>query len=159
MPNSKGKKADMTYPDTSFLCGLYVAQSTSAKALQWMSQQLTALAGTSLLFYEFRQSVQFQVFRHSKDKTQGYSAAAAQVALMTLQANIASGVFQTPQVDWADVHRVAERLAFQYTAKQGHRSFDVLHVATALHLGAAEFLTFDAKQKQLAEAEGLKVPL
>ncbi len=107
----------MTYPDASYLCGLYVAQSTSARALRFMSQQPTALASTSLLLYEFRQLVQFQVFRHSKDKTQGYPAAIAQIALMTLQANIASGVFQTPQVDWADVHRVAERLTFQHTAK------------------------------------------
>ncbi len=149
----------MTYPDTSFLCALYVAQSTSARALGFMSQQPTALAGSSLLFYEFRQSVQFQVFRHSRDKTQGYPAATAQAALATLQANIAAGVFQTPHVDWADVHRVAERLAFQYTAKRGHRSFDVLHIATAIHLGVREFLTFDANQKELAEALGLVVPL
>lgn len=149
----------MTYPDTSFLCALYVAQSTSARALQFMSQQPTALASTSLLFYEFRQSVQYQVFRHTKDATRGYSAATAQTALSTLQANLAAGAFQTPQVDWADVHRLAERLAFQYTARQGHRSFDVLHVATALHLGASEFLTFDANQKKLAGAEGLVVPV
>ena len=124
-----------------------------------MRQQPTALASSSLLFYEFRQSVQFQVFRHRQDKTQGYSAATAQAALAALQANIALGVFQTPQVDWADVHRIAERLAFQYTAKRGHRSFDVLHVATAVHLGAVEFLTFDANQKKLAVAEGLVVPI
>jgi predicted nucleic acid-binding protein len=34
---------------------------------------------------------------------------------------------------------------------------DTLHVATALHLGAKEFLTFDARQSKLAAAEGLKV--
>jgi predicted nucleic acid-binding protein len=149
----------MTYPDTSFLCALYVAQSSSAKALQFMSQQSTALVGSSLLFYEFRQSVQFQVFRHSRDKTQGYSATAGQLSLSALQGNIAAGVFQMPAVDWADVHRIAERLAFQYTSSQGHRSFDVLHVATAIHLGAREFLTFDENQKKLATAEGLLVPL
>lgn len=124
-----------------------------------MSLQKTALASSSLLFYEFRQSVQFQVYRHSKDATQGYSALIAQRALSTLQANVAAGVFQTPQIDWADVHRLAERLAFQYTAKRGHRSFDILHVATALHIGVKGFLTFDANQKKLAQAEGLKVPL
>jgi hypothetical protein len=32
-------------------------------------------------------------------------------------------------------------------------------VATALHLGAREFLTFETNQKQLAEAEGLTVPV
>lgn len=149
----------MTYPDTSFLCALYVAQSTSVKALQFMKRQPTALISTSLLLYEFRQSVHFQVFRHSKDAKQGYAMSVAQTALSTLQANISAGVFRQGQVDWADVHQIAERLAFKHTVNGGHRSFDVLHVASALHLGATKFLTFDGNQKKLAEAEGLVVPV
>ncbi len=62
-------------------------------------------------------------------------------------------------VDGADVFSIAERLSARYTWTQGYRGFDVLHVATALHLGATEFLSFDEKQKALAEAEGLRVPL
>lgn len=149
----------MTYPDTSFLCALYIAQSTSAGALAFMKSQTTALISTSLLLYEFRQSVQFQVFRHSKDAARGYSMSVARNALSTLQANISAGVFRQGQVDWADVHKIAEGLAFKHTAKAGHRSFDVLHVASALHLGVTEFLTFDGNQKKLAEAEGLAVPV
>lgn len=34
---------------------------------------------------------------------------------------------------------------------------EVLHIATALHLKAEQFLTFDAKQRKLATAAGLKV--
>jgi predicted nucleic acid-binding protein len=45
------------------------------------------------------------------------------------------------------------------TDSHGHRSRDILHVATALESGAKEFLTFDKNQKKLAEAEGLVVPL
>lgn len=41
-------------------------------------------------------------------------------------------------------------------AKRGRRN---CYSATALLLGAAEFLTFDADQKKLAKSEGLKVPL
>ena len=83
----------------------------------------------------------------------------AQKALSTLQANISAGAFRQGQVDWADVHKIAERLAFKHTAKGGHRGFDVLHVASALHLGVTDFLTFDGNQKILAEAEGLVVPV
>lgn len=54
---------------------------------------------------------------------------------------------------------IAERLSAQCTYAEGYRAFDVPHVATALHLGAAEFLTLDTNQKKLAKAEGLKVPL
>ena len=149
----------MTYPDTSFLCALYIAQSTSVRAVAFMQSQPTALISTSLLLYEFRQSVQFQVYRHSKDATQGYPMNVAQSALSALQANISAGVYRQGRVDWADVHKIAERLAFKHTAKGGHRSFDMLHVATALHLGVTEFLTFDGNQKKLAEAEGLVVPV
>ena len=53
----------MVFPDTSFLCGLYVPQSTSARAIAFMSRQPAALEVSSLLLYEFRQSPQFQVFR------------------------------------------------------------------------------------------------
>ena len=40
-----------------------------------------------------------------------------------------------------------------------NRLAGILHVATALDLGASEFLTFDANQKLLAEAEGLVVSI
>lgn len=83
----------------------------------------------------------------------------AQTALSTLQANISAGVFRQGQVDWADVHKIAERLAFKHTFNGGHRSFDVLHLASAIHLGVADFLTFEGNQKKLAEAEGLVVPV
>ena len=49
------------------------------------------------------------------------------------------------------------RLSAQHTIPGGHRSFDILHVAAALELGAKEFLTFDARQSALAEAENLTV--
>jgi molecular chaperone DnaK (HSP70) len=54
---------------------------------------------------------------------------------------------------------IAERLSPRHTGAHGHRAFDVLHVATALHLGAREFLTFDVNQRKLAAAEKLKVKL
>lgn len=74
-----------------------------------------------------------------------------------LQTDISTHVLQMVVVDWADVHQRAEGLSARYTESGGHRLADILHVATALHLGADEFLTFDANQKKLAVAEGLKV--
>lgn len=147
------------FPDTSFLCALYVRQVTSERAIAWLEPQASPLPVSSLLLYEFRQSVQFQIFRHEKDRRQGYPRAQGQAALAALQSDLKAGVIQLAAVDWAEVHQQAERLALQYTRKQGHRSFDILHVATALHLGVSHFLTFDANQQQLAEAEGLRVPV
>ncbi len=59
----------------------------------------------------------------------------------------------------ADIVDEAKRLSAIHTVSGGHRGFDILHVAAALELGAAEFLTFDGNQKRLAESEGLRVPL
>jgi predicted nucleic acid-binding protein len=58
----------------------------------------------------------------------------------------------------AYIVREAKRLSGMYTAEKGHRAFDILHVATAISRRADQFLTFDANQKRLAEAEGLQVP-
>ena len=61
--------------------------------------------------------------------------------------------------DWADVHRIAEELSAKHTESGGHRFADILHVATAIHLGCGRFLTFDENQKKIAEAEGMTVPV
>ena len=53
--------------------------------------------------------------------------------------------------------REAKWLSSQHTISGGYRSFDILHVAAALELGAKEFLTFDARQTALAEAENFAV--
>jgi predicted nucleic acid-binding protein len=85
--------------------------------------------------------------------------AIAQAASAALQSDVKAGFYRHAAVDWADVHQIGERLALQHTAKAGHRSFDILHIATALHFGATEFLTLDGHQKKLVEAEGLLVPV
>ena len=72
--------------------------------------------------------------------------------------NLTSGAVQIFPADWGDVHSLAERLSARKTMGNGHRTLDVLHVATAIHAGLQTFLTFDANQAALAESEGLQVP-
>lgn len=79
--------------------------------------------------------------------------------LNDLQIDLNAGVLVPMPVDWAAVHQRAEALSSAHTLAAGHRLVEILHVATALHLGVGEFLTFDANQKKLAEAEGLVVPV
>jgi predicted nucleic acid-binding protein len=57
----------------------------------------------------------------------------------------------------ADVLSRARQLSAAHTLTGGHRAFDILHVAAALECKADRFLTFDANQRKLAQAEGLKV--
>jgi predicted nucleic acid-binding protein len=147
----------IAFPDTSFLCALYVQQTHSPAAAAHFKALPEALHVSSLVLYEFRQSVRFQVWIHAKDKTKGYPRNVAEAALDQLDANMEAGAIVPAPADWPDVHRLAERLSKRHTISGGHRAFDVLHVATALHLGAREFLTFDASQRKLATAEKLRV--
>jgi predicted nucleic acid-binding protein len=147
----------IAFPDTSFLCALYVRQDNSPAAAAYFKAMPEALHVSSLMLYEFRQSVRFQVWLHGRDKNKGYPQAIAEAALSGLQTDLETGVVVPVSADWPDVHRLAETLSKRHTIAGGHRAFDVLHVATALHLGAREFLTFDTNQRKLAAAEKLKV--
>jgi predicted nucleic acid-binding protein len=146
------------FPDTSFLCALYRQQLNSPKAIAIMRALTGALGCSTLVLLEFRQSVRLQMCLHSQDRTKGFAKAEGAGMLRDFQSDIVSGVLEVIAVDWPDVHRLAEQLSAKHTEAQGHRLADILHVATALHLGVAEFLTFDGPQKTLAEAEGLTVP-
>jgi len=147
------------YPDTSFLCAMYVQQVHSMRAASFFAAMAEPLPVASPMLYEFRQSMRWQAFWNGRDPMKGFSKATARAILSKLQSNIAAGAIVVVPVDWADVVSIAERLSAQHTWTGGFRAFDILHVATALHLGAVEFLTFHAAQRQLAELEGLEVPV
>ena len=143
------------FPDTSFLCSLYRKQIYSPRAIVFMDKATEPLPVTTLLLLEFRQSTRLQTRLHDRDKTRGFSNQEANAMLQHLQNDLSAGVFEMVVVDWAEAHLLAESLSAKHTRGHGHRMVDILHVATALHLGASKFLTFDDNQKMLAEAEGL----
>ena len=149
----------IAYPDTSFLCAMYRMQANSEQAAIHFAAMSEPLHVASPLLLELRQSTRWQVYLHAQDGTKGFNRPTALASLAKLQANLACGAVVLVPVEWPDVASIAERLSAQHTWIEGCRAFDILHVATALHLGAAEFLTFDGKQRKLAEAEGLRVPL
>lgn len=147
------------YPDTSFLCALYRQQDNTENAIARRASMKEPLPVTALVLFEFRQSVRWQTFWHRKAASKGYGEREGARMLADLQSDLASGLLQVAPADWAKVISSAEQLSARHTGKSGHRGFDVLHVATALELGAREFLTFDANQRKLAQGEGLKVKL
>lgn len=147
------------YPDTSFLCALYRLQANSTVAAAYFSAMPGPLEVTTLLLYEFRQAVRFQMRLHRHDSSKGYPRLEGTKMLTDLKSDLVSGEVITIPAPWAQVHLAAERLSELYTGASGHRSMDILHVVTAIELGAQEFLTFDGNQKKLAQAEGLKVSL
>ena len=114
---------------------------------------------TRLLLWEFRQSARFQAFRHSKNSALGYPLEEGQRMIDKLDEHMRQGSVRVENCDMVAVLVTGERISKARTFGGGHRSFDLLHVATALELGAKAFLSFDANQIRLAAAEGLEVPL
>lgn len=147
----------IAYPDTPFLCAIYVAQVNSPQATAYAQRMTEPLPVTALLLYEFRQSVRRQTYLHRHDSRKGYPDTVADKVLADLQSDLATGIAVVAPADMADVLAKAERLSAQYTSTTGHRAFDVMHVATALHFGVRDFLTFDDRQRKLATSTGLKV--
>ena len=146
-------------PDTSFLCALYRLQENSARAVACKRGLNGPLPVSSFLLLEFRQSVRLQARLFAQDRSKGFSEREGKEMLRALQADLASGELEMVAPDWADVHRIAEELSARHTTARGHRLADIIHVATAIHLGADAFLTLDANQRLLAEAEGMNVPV
>jgi len=138
------------YPDASFLFSLYISQENTAAACAHATTMKEPIHVGSALSFEFANALRYAAFRKA------LPASTAMTALAAFESDIDNGVIVIPSVAWEEVHREAERLSNIHTVRAGHTSFDILHVATALTLKAREFLSFDAKQRTLAIAEGLK---
>ena len=59
-------------------------------------------------------------------------------------------------INLSDLEHHFEELCLRHTAKHGFRTYDLLHVSTALLLDCDTFWSFDPKANKLAGLEGLK---
>ena len=147
----------IAFADTSFFCTLLRVQDTSPEAWMLSDELGVPLTLSTLVAFEFRQSARLQSFRFSSDRSQGRYARETERTLTQFDANLAAGAFVHAAVDWPEVHALAEQFSHVHTLRDGHRTLDVLHVATAVHLKADLFCTVDRLQAELARAAGLKV--
>lgn len=139
--------------DTSFLFSLYGNDANTPRALAWVKRRRLPLTLSILNEYELGNALRYAEFRKA--------IASGEAALFwsEFEADQAGGRLLVQVCNLARVLDEARRLSETRTLTGGHRGFDILHVATALHFKAAEFLTFDGNQKKLAAAEGIHVPL
>ena len=141
------------YPDTSFLFSLYVNEDETPIAREYAEQLTGALTFTPFHRLELRTAFRLRVFR----KQLGLDE--LRWALRLSDEHVADGFLQHTSLVWAEILREAERLGEAHLTKTGVRSGDLLHVASAVVLGACEFVTFDQRQAKLARRAGLKVKI
>ena len=138
------------YADTSFLLSLYYLDAHSAEAERRIQRSSPSLFLTPLTELELANALQLRVFRGEA------SPAEIRAACRELENDIQSGVFNAVPMP-AETYRVAHRMSTKKTSTLGVRTLDILHVACATLLNAERFWTFDARQTQLARAEGLRL--
>ena len=137
--------------DTSFLFSLFGQDAHTPAAQRWAEQAQIPLTVTALARYELANAFRFAAFRKV------ISQADALASLAAFKADLKSGHVHEASCDLAAIVAEASRLSELHTLSGGHRSFDVLHVATARLLKATTFLSFDANQRKLATTLRLNI--
>ncbi len=140
------------YADTAFLCSLHAPDAHTGRVVAWLQRPRAPLPFTGLHRLEFRNALRLRVFRKEITPEQ------RELAIQAMLSDIAADVFAHAEPSWPEVLLEAERLSGGHSETIGTRSLDILHVASALVLGARDFLTFDTRQGTLAKAVGLRVP-
>jgi len=139
------------YADSSFLVSCYLPDTNTSRAKNYLRSVGAPLVLNALQALEVGNAFELGVFRGL------FSAADAVSARANLNQDLRSGRLVKAAVNWPLAFRVASALSKRHSATTGTRSFDILHVAAAKSLRAAEFISIDGRQRVLATALGLKV--
>lgn len=79
-----------------------------------------------------------------------------QAAFESLARDLADGHLRLQDLLWRRALDRTAELSRAHTIMLGTRALDVLHVASALELGARTLVTYDTRQAALARSVGLK---
>jgi predicted nucleic acid-binding protein len=148
------------YADTNIFTNLWIDLSHSEEAMSLIEElrgKRAKLPITRLLRMEMTNALQRLVYE-SRHGAQG-------IRVSTETALAAHGNFNEELEAGDFLFRRAvsdedlEALAYRYTATEGFRTYDIMHVASALVLGCDTFWSFDARAKKLASLVGLQTNL
>src|SRR6266566_3945708 len=139
------------YADTSLLVSYYVNDANSNRAQVLIHSATLPLPFTGLHRLELRNALSLGIFRQHLTVNQ------AQAAWRDIERDLRAGRLCPQSLNWVPVFRTAAQWALRHTPGIGCRSLDILHVAAAKKLSAAEFFSFDGRQRALGLLLGLTV--
>lgn len=142
---------DSFYVDPSALLKLYLKEPESRAMTRWRTKVGDPLLVTHHGRVELVNGIGLAVYRGFITEAVGESALAA------LDDDFSEGRYKQADLLWRATLSRAADLGREHTKSLGCRSLDIIHVASALELEFKKFLTFDARQQQLARAVGLKL--
>jgi len=140
----------MTYCDSSFLTSLYVASDIfHPQARKAASQFTVPIPYTLLNELEFLNVLQRGLGSDSLDQATHDSI------LREIATDESNGLLKRASLNQIKLYEKAGFLSKKHTPALACRALDILHVASALILGAKKFASFDHRQRKLAQTVGL----
>lgn len=139
------------YFDSAIIVKLYVREANSPDAIRLVEACDAPYWLTPWRELEVRNAVRLKAFRKE------ITAAEMNQSIVAFEQDIASGRWQRPAYAVGAVEKKATELSNNYSASLGCRTLDIIHVAVAIVIEASEFVTFDARQAEMAKQAGLKV--
>ena len=139
----------MLYLDTSALLKLYIHEEGSAAVQSLVQAQSTPLPVWDVLEMEFTNAIWMKVFWKEIADTD----ARRQLDLFAERRK--RGQYFSPEFSRSKLLERFRSLAAQ-TVETGCRTMDVVHVAAALEFEAEMLVSFDERQRRLAEIAGLR---
>jgi predicted nucleic acid-binding protein len=151
----------MVYCDSNLLARLYADMPGSDAALKQFAGHRAAGGNpvpiTWLHRIEIAHAFEQLVFFARAGVGGRMTPEQAGVALAQFDEDLASGrSFVAASISAAELVQEARQLSLRRTARHGFRTYDLVHVASALLLKCNAFWSFDAKASKLARLEGLK---
>ena len=140
----------MLYVDTSVIVKLYIKETYSREASDWIRANNEAIPKTIFHDLEFTNAIRLKQFRKEMSNREAGSV------FQRFNKHEKENIFYSPQINWSDAFARSLELSKNHTKKIGSRSLDIIHVASALSMGADRFFTFDEKQSQLASMVSLQ---
>ena len=137
--------------DSSLIVALYLAEVDSARA-----DAACAAVPPPILLTDWHRVEIANAFQRAVKNGRVTSTQAAQL-WQDFTDDVNAGRFEIAAIDHAAVLTRTLALTQKHTATTGTRSLDLIHIASALETGAADFLSFDHRQRQTASAEGMNV--
>lgn len=150
-----------TYVDANVWVRIYLQLPGCTEALAWLTSKeihgSDRIPITDLLRMEVTNAFERMVFESRTTGQWRVPSETAAMALANFLQELETGSWLVPSpLTLAEIDPEFTSLVARYTAKHGFRTYDMLHVASALKLRCKRFFSFDAKANALAKLVGLK---
>jgi predicted nucleic acid-binding protein len=150
------------YGDANLLVRFYLDYAMGGDARRLLTSSRAVEEGplpvTMWLRLEFMNALQRLVFDTRQGGQWRVTAETAAAAWEFFEEDLSDQVlFQHVEITLDEIAMEFANLVGRHTARFGFRTYDIMHVASALCLGCNAFWSFDNKARQLAKLEGLQV--